>query len=100
RAQPTDTRFNEEQYVPSDTQVIGRTWRYVNKSGGPDRRFKNNREIPVCAYSELLLSSESGLSACFMASKPKIFEIVPKAVALLRVLERHAAEEVSHRTAG
>ena len=100
QARPSDTRFNEEEQVPSDTQVLGRTWRYVNKSGGPDRRFKNNREIPVCAYSDLALSSETGFSAYFMASKPKAFDIVPKALELLRVLERHSREEVTHRPAG
>jgi hypothetical protein len=94
---PSNGRFNEEQAVPADTQVVGRTWHYVNKSGGPDRRFKNNREIPVCAYSELELRSHSGLSARFMASKPGAFDIVPKAVELLRVLERHSSEEVTHR---
>jgi hypothetical protein len=100
QARPSDTRFNEEEHVPSDTEVLGHTWRYVNKSGGPDRRFKNNREIPVCAYSDLDLSSETGLSVYFMASKPKAFDIVPKAIELLRVLERHSREEVTHRPAG
>ena len=100
QALPSNGRFNEEQAVPADTQVVGRTWHYVNKSGGPDRRFKNNREIPVCAYSELELRSDSGLSARFMASKPGAFDIVPKAVELLRVLERHSREEVTHRAAG
>jgi hypothetical protein len=100
RAQPSEARFNEESHVPSDAQVVGRTWRYVNKGGGPDRRFKTNPEIPVCAYSELLLSSEQGLSAFFMASKRSSLEIVPKAIKLLSVLEQHSREEVSHRAAG
>lgn len=100
QARTSGTRFNEEQRVPSDTLVVGRTWRYVNKSGGPDRRFKNNPEIPVCSYSDLELSSESGFSAYFMASKPNTFDIVPKAIELLRVLERHSREEVTHRPAG
>src|SRR6516165_4938921 len=28
--------------APSDAQVISYTWRYVNRNGGPDRRFANN----------------------------------------------------------
>lgn len=34
------TQFVEEEIVPRDAKIIGKTWRYVNKSGGPDRRFK------------------------------------------------------------
>src|SRR5205085_12298389 len=33
------TRFIEEEQVPADTTIVEQTWRYVNKSGGPDRRF-------------------------------------------------------------
>ena len=100
QALPSNGRFNEEGGIPRDAQVVGHTWHYVNKSGGPDRRFKNNREIPVCAYGELELKSETGLSARFMASKPSAFDVVPKAVELLRVLEQHSREEVTHRPAG
>jgi hypothetical protein len=95
---PSGARFNEEEAIPSDAQVVGQTWRYVNKSGGPDRRFKDNRQIPVCAYSELEFKSDTGLSACFMASKPGTFDVVPKAIELLRVLERHSRGEISHAT--
>ncbi|WP_462388382.1 hypothetical protein [Acidovorax sp. Q11] len=56
-------RFIEDGSPPRDAQVIDRTWRYVNKKGGPDKRFKNNRELPVCLYDELQLSSSTGLNA-------------------------------------
>ena len=39
------TQFIESEGVPKDTQVVGQTWKYVNKSGGPDRRFKDNRQL-------------------------------------------------------
>jgi hypothetical protein len=55
------TRFIEAESVPDDSQVVDRTWRFVNKKGGPDRRFSNNREIPVCLYGELTLTSRSGV---------------------------------------
>jgi hypothetical protein len=94
-----ESRFVEERGVPSDAQVVGKTWKYVNKNGGPDRRFNNNSEIPICLYSDLELSSAAGLSARFMASKPQSFDIVSKAFDLLRVLERHTRDEASHRPA-
>ena len=62
------TRFIEEEGVPKDASIVGRTWKYVNKSGGPDRRFKNNRELPVCLYGELELRSLSGLNTILMFS--------------------------------
>jgi DnaJ domain len=47
------TNFREEEFSPRDAHVIGRTWRYVNKSGGPDRRFNDNRQIPIHRYGQL-----------------------------------------------
>ncbi|WP_250486817.1 hypothetical protein [Caballeronia sp. GaOx3] len=64
------TQFIEEDFVPTDAVRIGRTWRYVNKSGGPDRRFKDNRELPIVRYEELSLTSASGLNELFQFSKP------------------------------
>lgn len=57
----TSTVFIEGDGVPSDAQVVGHTWRFVNKNGGPDRRFNNNRQIPKCLYLQMGLSSSEGL---------------------------------------
>lgn len=54
-------RFIECGIVPTDSKVVGQAWRYANKSGGPDRRFKNNKEIPICLYGKLDLSTSAGL---------------------------------------
>ena len=45
--QTTVTNFVEKEGVPSDSRVSHYTWQYVNKNGGPDRRFNNNRQFPV-----------------------------------------------------
>ena len=66
------TRFIESESVPRDSQVVGQTWKYVNKSGGPDRRFKDNRQLPICLYGELELSSSSGLNTVIMYSNSSI----------------------------
>jgi hypothetical protein len=66
------TRFVEDEAVPHDAQVVDHTWQYVNKSGGPDRRFKNNRQLPVCLYNELSLRSESGLNELIQLSKAEV----------------------------
>lgn len=63
------TRFIESEWLPPDAQVIDQTWRYVNKRGGPDRRFNNNRQIPICAYSEYTLTSDTGIYEIISTSK-------------------------------
>lgn len=62
------TRFIEDGPVPSDAKVVGQTWKYVNRSGGPDKRFKDNRQIPICSYGELKLKSPTGLNTIIMFS--------------------------------
>ena len=55
-------RFIENDAVPGDATVVDHTWRYVNKSGGPDRRFNNNRQLPVLQLGELIFTSSKGLN--------------------------------------
>lgn len=55
------TRYIEEEGVPHDSQIIDYTWRYVRKDGGPDRRFGNNRQIPIINYGYIELTSQTGL---------------------------------------
>jgi hypothetical protein len=63
------SRFIEEQGVPRDAKVVDKTWRFVNKKGGPDKRFKNNRELPICEYGELTLRSATGVHEVLMISR-------------------------------
>lgn len=56
------TRFIEGESVPSDSMVIDHTWQYVNKNGGPDRRFNNNRRLPVLQLGVLVFTSSKGLN--------------------------------------
>jgi hypothetical protein len=67
-------RFIEEEYPPPDAPVLDRTWQYVNKSGGPDRRFSNNRQLPVLNYGRLELRSASGVNVVLQTSNPACAE--------------------------
>jgi hypothetical protein len=80
------TRFIEDEAVPKDAIVVDRTWKYVNKSGGPDRRFKNNRQLPVVSYEELALTSASGLNEHFQFSKPGVVINFCQAASSLKML--------------
>ncbi|WP_407312511.1 DUF4236 domain-containing protein [Desulfosporosinus sp. SB140] len=55
-------RFVERGTVAKDAQIIDHTWQYVNKNGTADKRFKNNRQLPVCLYGVVHLSSSAGLN--------------------------------------
>ena len=54
------THFRESDSVAPDAKIVGRTWLYVNKNGSPDRRFSNNREVPIAAYAEVDIRSPQG----------------------------------------
>jgi hypothetical protein len=68
------SRFIEDESVPGDAKVVDHTWQYVNKSGGPDKRFKNNRRLPVCLYGEIDLSSSNGLNERIQLSRCDVVE--------------------------
>lgn len=64
--------FIEDMFFsPHDTIKVGDTWQYVNKNGTPDRRFNNNRLLPVNQYGYVGITSESGLNILLSCSNPK-----------------------------
>jgi hypothetical protein len=73
------TQFIEEGAVPADATIVGTTWRYVNKAGGPDRRFNNNRQIPIARYGVLVLSSSKGLNIHLHTSNASVSTTVADA---------------------
>jgi type IV secretory pathway VirB2 component (pilin) len=70
-----ESKFVEHGRVPGDSRQVDTTWQYVNKRGGPDRRFNNNRQIPVMQYGVIGFSSSSGLSALYMCSRSDIAKL-------------------------
>ncbi len=62
--------FIETERLPSDTKVVANTWKYVNKNGQPDRRFKDNCQIPVALYYDFNISSKHGLKESYQFSNP------------------------------
>jgi hypothetical protein len=55
--------------LPSDGKIVDYTWKYVNKNGGPDKRFKHNPRYPMLEYEEVNFTSESGLNEVILFSK-------------------------------
>ena len=90
-----EQRFIEDGGVPSDTTVVDKTWRYVNKKGGPDRRFNDNREIPIVLYEAILLASKSGLQELFQVSRTGIGSALKSAVKQMALAISQRAEPKS-----
>lgn len=61
-------RFHEEEGVPSDSSIDGYTWAKTNKNGSPDRRFKDNYQIPICIYGNITFHSQTGVTEEYMVS--------------------------------
>ena len=57
--------------TPRDSEQVGQTWQYVNKKGGPDRRFANNPLLPIMLYGDLQLTSANGLNWVIQISRPE-----------------------------
>ncbi|MET9338215.1 DUF4236 domain-containing protein [Nonomuraea sp. NPDC003804] len=76
------TRFIETGPLPADGHVVDSTWRYVNVKGGPDRRFKNNAQLPVLLYGRLVLQSTTGLNLVWDASQHPPIAAVGRALRL------------------
>lgn len=79
RAEMKLTGYVEEESVPSDTEVIQRTWKKANKDGSGDKRFKGNYQIPIVKYGDLTLTSDTGLEESFMFSNFDTFTEFRKA---------------------
>jgi len=84
----TATTFIEDHRAPRDALVVGQTWRFVNKSGGPDRRFNFNKQLPICRYGEMEFNSLGGLNGKIQYSNLSAGDKFAKAI---DILIRHAA---------
>lgn len=90
------TQFIESGGVPSDSVVVGHTWRYLNKNGGPDKRFSNNYQIPICRYSEYSFQSTSGLNEKIATSKVDGFNNFISYITAIGQLQRHFSTDTSN----
>jgi hypothetical protein len=76
-------QFVESDPVPPDALEIGTTWQYVNRDGGPDRRFADNPRLPILLYEQVSFTSPSGLNELLQFSKTGGGESFRSAIAAL-----------------
>ena len=92
------TRFIEDDAAPSDAKVVGETWRYINRNGGPDRRFANNRKLPICLYGEIDFKSASGLNERIHCSRVDVSEEFASTTAAIRTTDVPTASNLLNST--
>lgn len=88
---PGRVSFIETESIPRDAIVLGSTWRFVRKDGGPDRRFNNNYQVPIVQYDVLDVSAPVGLqlrlqlsTAGLAEGSAKLLQLVQEAITHLQ----------------
>jgi hypothetical protein len=87
----TNGNFVETEIKPWDGTVVDYTYKYVNKSGGPDRRFANNPRYPIMSYSYINFYGDNGFNECIMLSKQGVGNILKEQIKVLqsqKILEK------------
>jgi len=90
-----EMRFIETDGVPKDSRIVDQTWRYVNKKGGPDRRFSNNPQIPVVLYQRMHLRGDQGFDKILHLSALMDHGAFDRALNDMRQLARDAVSKVA-----
>jgi len=67
----SNANFKEEDYQPSDSEIVEYTYRYVRNDGEPDGRYGDNTKIPRMKYYELAININNEANVTFMFSNAK-----------------------------
>ena len=70
-----DIKYAETEDLASDASVLDKTWKYVNKDGSKDKRYKDNEEIPICSYKVVRIEDGSGFKLLLLSSAVKVARI-------------------------
>lgn len=62
------TGFLEEEQLPKDSKKVSEVWERANKDGTRDRRFSNNRLLPVMEYGQITFKSDTGVYEKYLIS--------------------------------
>ena len=60
--------FIEREIIPQDSKRVGEAWEKSNKDGSRDKRYAENRQLPVMEYGEVTFRSGSGIYEKYMFS--------------------------------
>lgn len=72
-----------EGHVFKDSEVIGQRWKFINRDGSQDRRFKDNVELPVVRCGILALGV-GGTELRMMTTNPNAPPIIQRRLSTLK----------------
>jgi Protein of unknown function (DUF4236)/DnaJ domain len=87
-------RFIESEEPPTDAPEVGRTWLYLNKNGSPDRRYRDNRIVPIFEYTEIRLYESLDITkpvAWFYVSSAQAGETIAEALIGSGAMEKNSS---------
>ena len=86
----TTTNFIEDEVPPSDAEILEYTWLKINKDGSKNKRFKDNKKIPVCKYGKIVITNKksNNLLAEIMCSNPSTLIEIAKAFKEYTILDK------------
>ena len=67
----SETNFIESEQRPIDSEIIKYVWEKANKNGSRDKRFADNRQLPVMKYAEITLFKRGAIHEKYMLSNAK-----------------------------
>ncbi|PKA04047.1 hypothetical protein [Leptospira ellisii] len=53
--------FIWDEKIPADSQILEYQWKYTNKNGKPDQRFKDNYQVPILLFWSFELETNDGI---------------------------------------
>ena len=86
-----NSNFTETEAVPSDSIIVRKVWAKSNKNGSRDRRFKDNRELPVMLYGEMELKGPGNMHEVFMFSRNEACRDFVSAVKNIQIMLRSSS---------
>ena len=66
-----ETNFIESEQRPVDSEIVKYVWEKANKNGSRDKRFADNRQLPVMKYGEITFFKRGAIYEKYMFSNSK-----------------------------
>ncbi len=61
-------KFMENETVPGDSKIIAHDWEHIRVDGGPDRRYSDNKKLPIVSYGLVEIALRQNLVYQFYVS--------------------------------
>lgn len=64
----TEVEILEHERIPEGAVIVRQVWEKANQDGSPNRRFADNRQLPIVAYGLIRLALPGGLDLGYLVT--------------------------------